>query len=167
MDRTADRVFVTFPLQRRSHFCLIQDICCIEDLKLPMYQMRGSIGCIFLLMKRRWSRGLKSRQGIRISGVAEDKKQKMIQIRSIDHEKVQTAKDMNAFNVWSEIRITVVWGSLCVAPDKRPREDSIIMFDVHMDALKAIFQHGSGNSVSRTVRGQRRKGYIGRGVGYG
>lgn len=47
-----------------------------------------------------------------IISIVVDEEQEIVNIKSIDHEKVQTTKGINVFNVWFEILIAVVWANL-------------------------------------------------------
>lgn len=67
------------------------------------------------------------------STVVKDKEQEIVNIKSIDHEKVQTAKGENILNVWFEILIAVVCISFCSNLVKLPRGDTIVTLKVRMD----------------------------------
>lgn len=67
------------------------------------------------------------------STVAEDKEQEIVNIKSIDHEKVKIAKGVNILNVWFEILIAVVWIRFCANLIKLPRGDTIVTLKVRMD----------------------------------
>lgn len=67
------------------------------------------------------------------STVVEDKEQDVVNIKSIDHEKVQTAKGANILNVWFEILVAVVCISFCANLVKLPRGDTIVSLKVRMD----------------------------------
>lgn len=67
------------------------------------------------------------------STVIEDKEQKISNIESDSHEKVQNAKGVNIFCFWFEILIVVLcirfWANLV----KLPRGDTIVTLKVRMD----------------------------------
>ena len=65
--------------------------------------------------------------------VTEDKEQEIVNIKSVEHEKVQTAKGINILNVWFEILIAVICLSFYVNLVKLPREDTIVTLKVRMD----------------------------------
>lgn len=67
------------------------------------------------------------------STVVEDKGKEIVNIKSIDHEKVQTVKGVNILNVWFEIMIAVVCISFCANLAKLPRGDTIVTLKVRMD----------------------------------
>ncbi len=67
------------------------------------------------------------------STVAEDQEQETVNIKSIDHEKAQTVKGVNIFNIWFEVLIAVVCISFCSNLVRIPRGDTIITFKVRMD----------------------------------
>lgn len=67
------------------------------------------------------------------STVVEDKGKEIVNIKSIDHEKVQTVKGVNILNVWFEILIAVVCISFCANLVKLPRGDTIVTLKVRMD----------------------------------
>ena len=67
------------------------------------------------------------------STVVEDKGKEIVNIKSIDHEKVQTVKGVNILNVWFEILIAVVCISFCANLAKLPRGDTIVTLKVRMD----------------------------------
>lgn len=65
--------------------------------------------------------------------VIEDEEQEVINIRFIRHEKVQTEKGINIFNVWFAILMVVVCISFCANLAKLPRGDTIVTLKVRMD----------------------------------
>ncbi len=65
--------------------------------------------------------------------VTEDKEQEIVNIKSVEHEKVQTAKGVNSLNVWFEILIAVICLSFCANLVKLPQEDTIVTLKVRMD----------------------------------
>jgi hypothetical protein len=67
------------------------------------------------------------------STVVEDKEQEVVNIKSIDHKKVHTAKGENIFNLWFEILIAVICISFCANLVKLPRGDTIVTLKVRMD----------------------------------
>ena len=67
------------------------------------------------------------------STVVEDKGKEIVNIKSIDHEKVQTVKGVNILNVWFEILIAVVCISFCANLVKLPRGNTIVTLKVRMD----------------------------------
>lgn len=67
------------------------------------------------------------------STVVEDKEQEIANIKSIDHEKVKTAKGANIFNIRFEILIAVVCISFCASLTKFPRGDTIVTLKVRMN----------------------------------
>lgn len=64
---------------------------------------------------------------------AEDKEQETVHIKSIAHEKVQTIKGVNIFNIWFEILMSVVCIRFCINLIKLPRGDTIVTLKVRMD----------------------------------
>lgn len=67
------------------------------------------------------------------SAAAEDKEQETVNIKSINHEKVQTVKGVNIFNIWFEVLTAVVCISLCANLIKLPRGHTIVTLKVRMD----------------------------------
>lgn len=67
------------------------------------------------------------------STVVEDEEQEIVNIKSVDYKKVQTAKGTNIFNVWFEILAAVVCISFCANLVKLPRGDTIVTLKVRMD----------------------------------
>jgi hypothetical protein len=68
-----------------------------------------------------------------ISTVVEDKEQEVVNIKSINHKKVQTAKGENIINRWFEILIAIICISFCANLVKLPRGDTIVTLKVRMD----------------------------------
>lgn len=64
---------------------------------------------------------------------AEDKEQETVHIKSIAHEKVQTIKGVNIFNIWFEILMAVVCIRFCINLIKLPRGDTIVTLKIRMD----------------------------------
>lgn len=67
------------------------------------------------------------------SAVGEDSEQEIVNIKSIAHKKVQTAKGANILNVWFEILAAVVCIRFCAKLVKLPRGDTIVTLKVRMD----------------------------------
>ncbi|HCT92099.1 MAG TPA: hypothetical protein DF613_12100 [Lachnospiraceae bacterium] len=67
------------------------------------------------------------------STAIEDEEQEIINIKSIRHEKVQTEKGINIFNVWFSILTVVVCMSFRANLAKLPRGDTIVTLKVRMD----------------------------------
>jgi hypothetical protein len=67
------------------------------------------------------------------STVVEDKEQEIVNIKSINHKKVQVTKGENILNVWFEILIEVICISFCANLVKLPRKDTIVTLKVRMD----------------------------------
>lgn len=67
------------------------------------------------------------------SAVVEDREQEIVNIKDVEHEKTQTEKGINIFNIWFEILISVICISLCAKLVKLPRGDTIVTLKVRMD----------------------------------
>ena len=67
------------------------------------------------------------------STAAEDKEQETVNIKSINHEKVQTVKGVNIFNIWFGFLAAVICISFCANLIKLPRGDTIVTLKVRMD----------------------------------
>lgn len=67
------------------------------------------------------------------STAVEDKEQKIVNIQSNDHEKVQSVKGVNIPNVCFEILVAVVCISFCADLVNLPRGDTIVTLKVRMD----------------------------------
>jgi hypothetical protein len=67
------------------------------------------------------------------STVVDDKEQEVVNIKSINHKKIQTAKGENIFNLWFEFLITIIYISFCADLVKLPRKDTIVTLKVRMD----------------------------------
>jgi phosphate/sulfate permease len=65
--------------------------------------------------------------------VVEDKEQEVVNIKSVDHKTVHTAKGENIFNLWFEILIAVICISFCANLVKLPQGDTIVTLKVRMD----------------------------------
>lgn len=64
---------------------------------------------------------------------ADNKAQEIVNIKSINHEKIQPAKGINIFNVWFEILIAVVWIRFHANLTKLPRGNTIVTLKIRMD----------------------------------
>lgn len=67
------------------------------------------------------------------STAAEDEEQEIVNVKSIRHENLQTAKGTNILNVWFEILIAIIWISFCANLIRLPRRDTLVISKVRMD----------------------------------